>query len=70
MPRKRSRVAPCSAHAPVSGLRAIDGCFQGGAGRGLANTDVVNDAAKTARVKVEGSLNGQPFVVERTVARC
>ena len=43
---------------------------QGGMGRGLVNTDVVNDAAKSACVRVEGSLNGQPFVVERTVARC
>ena len=44
--------------------------LQGGVGRGLGNTDVVNDAAKSACVRVEGSLNGQPFIVERTVARC
>lgn len=42
---------------------------QGGKGSGLTNEDVVHDAAKSARVKLEGSLNGEPFLVERSVTR-
>ena len=38
------------------------------AGRLLA-ADVVNDKAKAARVKVEGTLGGKPFWVERTQKR-
>lgn len=35
----------------------------------MTNEDVVHDAAKVARVKVEGTLNGEPFLVERSVGR-
>jgi hypothetical protein len=42
---------------------------QGGFGRGLTNADVVNDEAAAATVAVQGIVNGQPFLVERTVRR-
>ncbi len=42
---------------------------EGGAGKTLTKTDVVNDYAKTARVRLEGSANGVPFWVERRVSR-
>lgn len=38
-------------------------------GRGLIAADVVNDAARSARVRVEGSVNGEPFAVERVTRR-
>jgi hypothetical protein len=41
----------------------------GGGGRGLAVADVVNDDCATAFVRVEGTVNGEPFAVERRVAR-
>ena len=44
-------------------------CAQGGGGRGLTHADVVHDACKVARVRVEGAVNGEPFAVERQVAR-
>lgn len=40
--------------------------MQLGAGRGLTNTDVVNEDSKTARVSLEGTVNGTPFVIQRT----
>lgn len=43
--------------------------LQGGFGRGLTNADVVNDEAAAATVAVRGAVNGQPFLVERTVRR-
>ena len=42
---------------------------EGGAGKTLTKTDVVNDYAKTARVRLEGAANGVPFWVERRVSR-
>ncbi|GMH42164.1 hypothetical protein BSKO_10083 [Bryopsis sp. KO-2023] len=33
------------------------------------NADIVHDEAKSARVKVTGTANGEPFVVERVVKR-
>ena len=41
----------------------------GTAGRGLTNADVVNEACKRARVRVEGTIDGVPFTVERSVVR-
>ena len=43
--------------------------IEGGAGKTLTKTDVVNDYAKTARVRLEGAANGVPFWVERRVSR-
>ena len=43
--------------------------LQGGSSRGLTAADVVNDGAKTARVRVDGAVNGVPFVVERSTRR-
>lgn len=43
--------------------------LQGGFGRGLTNADVVNDDAAAARVALRGQVNGQLFLVERTVRR-
>ena len=31
---------------------------------------MVNDESKSARVRVEGALNGESFVVERVMRRC
>ena len=42
---------------------------QGGSSRGLTAADVVNDGAKTARVRIDGAVNGVPFVVERSTRR-
>ena len=42
---------------------------QGGGSRCLTSADVVNDESKSARVRVEGALNGEPFVVERVMRR-
>ena len=39
--------------------------MQGGLTRGLTHSDIVNDDTKTARVKIEGLVNSQPFVIER-----
>ena len=41
---------------------------QGGSKR-LTKTDVVNDSRRTARVRVDGSVSGLPFWVERKVSR-
>ena len=43
--------------------------LQGGSSRGLTAADVVNDGAKTARVRIDGAVNGVPFVVERSTRR-
>jgi hypothetical protein len=44
-------------------------CHQIAAGRSLTNADVINEDSRSARVRVEGVVNGTPFVVERTVVR-
>jgi hypothetical protein len=56
----------------VSHTDSMNSCnmLQGGFGRGLTNADVVNDEAAAATVMVRGAVNGQPFLVERTVRRC
>ncbi|KFM28090.1 hypothetical protein F751_5201 [Auxenochlorella protothecoides] len=38
-------------------------------GRGLSVTDIIHSACKSATVRVEGTVNGLPFVVERTARR-
>ena len=40
-----------------------------GSSKTLTKTDVVSDGAKTASVKVEGTVNGDSFWIERTVSR-
>ena len=42
---------------------------QGGLTRGLTHSDIVNDDSKTAWVRVEGTVNQQPFVVRRSGTR-
>ena len=42
---------------------------QGSSGAGLTAADVVNDEARSARVRVDGAVNGTAFVVERQVTR-
>lgn len=37
--------------------------------RGLPSTEVVHNAAKRARVRVDGTINGKPFTVERATGR-
>lgn len=37
--------------------------------RGLPSAEVVHHAAKCARVRVDGTINGKPFTVERTTGR-
>ncbi|KAG0619717.1 hypothetical protein M758_4G159600 [Ceratodon purpureus] len=37
--------------------------------RGLPSAEVVHHAAKRARVRVDGTINGKPFTVERTTGR-
>ena len=56
--------------APLWGLTGdVDARSELGGGRGLTNGDVVNEDSKFARVKVEGSVDGVPFMVERKVVR-
>lgn len=38
-------------------------------GSGVNNVDIIHDGSKMARVKVQGRVNGVPFVVERRVVR-
>uniref|UniRef100_A0A061SMF6 Calcineurin-like phosphoesterase domain-containing protein n=1 Tax=Tetraselmis sp. GSL018 TaxID=582737 RepID=A0A061SMF6_9CHLO len=40
-----------------------------GAPRGTTHSDVVSDSCKTAFGRVEGTVNGRPFAVERAVTR-
>ena len=42
---------------------------QGGAGRGLTSSEVLNDEATQARVCLRGQANGLPFLIERSVKR-
>jgi len=37
--------------------------------RGLTSAEVVHNAAKRARVRVDGTINGKSFTVERTAGR-
>ena len=39
---------------------------QGGSAARPMRADIIHDGSKQARVRVEGQVNGQPFVVERT----
>ena len=57
-------MAPMWALTGTSDLRV-----EGGAGKALTKTDVVNDFSKSARVKLEGTADGVPFWVERRVSR-
>lgn len=50
-------------------LKRVFRLTQGGGGRGLTKNDVVNDEAKSARVRVEGIVNGVSFMVERTAKK-
>lgn len=43
--------------------------MQSNVGRGLTNADIINDDAKLARVRLEGEVNGVPFIVERAAVR-
>ena len=43
--------------------------MQGGLTRGLTSADIVHDDVKQTRVKVEGQVNQQPFVIERAAGR-
>ena len=40
--------------------------LQGGSAARPLLADIIHDGSKQARVRVEGEVNGQPFVVERT----
>jgi hypothetical protein len=40
-----------------------------GAEGGLLLSEVVHHAAASARVRLEGDVNGRPFIVERTAGR-
>lgn len=42
---------------------------QSSTGRGLTNADIINDDSKVARVRLEGEVNGVPFVVERMATK-
>ena len=43
--------------------------LQSNVGRGLTNADIINDDANAARVRLEGTVNGVPFMVERVAVR-
>jgi len=42
---------------------------EGAGGRSLTAADVVNDAARSARARVEGTVGGARFAVERVTRR-
>lgn len=44
-----------------------DARTEGGSGRGLTSSEVLHDASKLARVCLQGRVNGQPFLIERTI---
>ena len=55
--------------APMWALTgASDTRIEGGSGKTLTKTDVVNDA-RVARVRLEGTVDDEPFWVERRVSR-
>ena len=45
------------------------GYMQGGSGRGLTSSEVLNDEATSARVCLRGHVNGKPFAIERSIKR-
>ncbi|GAB4817224.1 hypothetical protein N2152v2_004270 [Parachlorella kessleri] len=56
--------------APLWALTgSVDSRSESNVGRGLTNADIINDDAKAARVRLEGAVNGVPFVVERVAVR-
>ena len=56
--------------APMWALTgASDTRIEGGSGKTLTKTDVVNDARASARVRLEGTVDDAPFWVERRVSR-
>ncbi len=56
--------------APLWALTGdVDARSELGSGRGLTNSDIVNEDSKFARVKLEGTVDGVPFTVERRVVR-
>ena len=56
--------------APMWALTgASDTRIEGGSGKTLTKTDVVNDARASARVRLEGTVDDEPFWVERRVSR-
>ena len=56
--------------APMWALTgASDTRIEGGSGKTLTKTDVVNDARASARVRLEGTVDDEPFWVERRARR-
>jgi DNA repair exonuclease SbcCD ATPase subunit len=56
--------------APLWALTGdVDARSELGSGRGLTNSDIVNEDSKFARVKLQGTVDGIPFTVERRVVR-
>lgn len=56
--------------APLWALTGdVDARSELGTGRGLTNADIINEDSKFARVKLEGTVDGMPFTVERRVVR-
>ena len=56
--------------APLWALTGdVDARSELGSGRGLTNSDIINEESKFARVKLEGTVDGMPFTVERRVVR-
>lgn len=39
------------------------------ASRGITNSDIVNDDCTTARARLQGQVNNQEFIIERSVRR-
>lgn len=61
---------PCQFPEATSVPRGNTNYAQGGStGRALSASDVVHAGSKQAMVTVEGTVNGKPFVVERTAKR-
>ena len=43
--------------------------MQGGSGRGLTSSEVMNDEATVTQVCLRGHVNTVPFVIERSIKR-
>ena len=61
--------APVLYPTQYTNLHAWGGALQGGYGRGLTSSEVMNDESTLTRVCLRGHVNTLPFVIERSVKR-
>lgn len=64
----RATSSSCSQEQPSEHL-IIGVGMQGGSGRGLTSSEVMNDEATMTQVCLRGHVNTVPFVIERSIKR-